>query len=230
VDIGTPDSYRSAAAVMKNVIDDANRPQAAEQAETARRHLELSAVVARQVMEQCIPDIVRAAEVIAESFAAGGTVLLCGNGGSAADAQHVAAEFVNRLRKEVERRALPALALTTDTSFLSAYANDYDWDGVFARQVEALGKEGDVLVAISTSGNSRNVLRAVETARERGLRTVALVGQAGALADLCDTAVVIPSTNTGAIQESMLAVEHTICELVEDALFGRPHTKDGDAH
>jgi D-sedoheptulose 7-phosphate isomerase len=165
------------------------------------------------------PDIARAAVVIAESFRRGGKLLLCGNGGSAADCQHVAAEFVNRLSKDRERRALPALALTTDTSCLTAYANDYGFDGVYARQVEAFGTAGDVLLAISTSGSSPNVLAAAETARARGIAVVALVGNTGPLTGAADVAIGVPSSDTQLIQQVHLAVEHLICELVERALF-----------
>ena len=164
-------------------------------------------------------DIARAATVIAESFRRGGKLLLCGNGGSAADCQHLAAEFVNRLTKNRERRALPALALTTDTSYLTAYANDHGFDGVYARQVEAFGTGGDVLLAISTSGSSPNVLAAADTARGRGIAVVALLGEAGRLAALADVAIQVPSRDTQLIQQVHLAVEHLICELVERALF-----------
>ena len=164
-------------------------------------------------------DIARAATVIAESFRRGGKLLLCGNGGSAADCQHLAAEFVNRLTKNRERRALPALALTTDTSYLTAYANDHGFDGVYARQVEAFGTDGDVLLAISTSGSSPNVLAAADTARGRGIAVVALLGEAGRLAALADVAIQVPSRDTQLIQQVHLAVEHLICELVERALF-----------
>jgi D-sedoheptulose 7-phosphate isomerase len=172
-----------------------------------------------EAMSARAPDIARAAAMIAESFQRGGKLLLCGNGGSAADCQHVAAEFVNRLSKDRERRALPALALTTDTSCLTAYANDYGFDGVYARQVEAFGTAGDVLLAISTSGSSPNVLAAAETARARGIAVVALVGNTGPLTGAADVAIGVPSSDTQLIQQVHLAVEHLICELVERALF-----------
>src|SRR5262245_3987218 len=126
-----------------------------------------------EAMSARAADIARGAAVIAESFRRGGKLMLCGNGGSAADCQHVAAEFVNRLSKDRERRALPALALTTDTSCLTAYANDYGFDGVYARQVEAFGRPGDVLMTISTSGSSPSVLAAANVARTRGIAVVA---------------------------------------------------------
>jgi D-sedoheptulose 7-phosphate isomerase len=170
--------------------------------------------------DACGPAIIAAADLLVESFRGGGKLLLCGNGGSAADCQHVAAEFVSLLRQDRPRAALPAIALTTDTSFLTARANDFGFDEVFSRQVEALGRPGDVLMGISTSGNSRNVIHAVRTARERGVRTIGLVGEGGALAGLVDAAVVVPSTNTQHVQEAMLAIEHILCELTESHLFG----------
>jgi D-sedoheptulose 7-phosphate isomerase len=158
--------------------------------------------------------------LIAETFRRGGKLLLCGNGGSAADCQHLAAEFVSRFRREVERRALPAIALTTDTSFLTAFANDCGYEGVFERQVEALGEPDDLLIGISTSGNSLNVIRAVKLAAEKGLRTVALTGRGGRLPDMVDIAIRVPSTDTQHIQETHLAIEHALCDLVEVILFG----------
>jgi len=163
--------------------------------------------------------IVRGAEVIADSFRRGGKLLLCGNGGSAADCQHVAAEFVNRLSKERDRVALPALALTTDTSCLTAYANDHGFDGVYARQVEAFGRTGDVLMTISTSGSSPSVLAAANVARTRGIAVVALLGETGQLGGLADVAIQVPSRDTQLVQQVHLVVEHLICELVERALF-----------
>jgi len=172
-----------------------------------------------EAMHARAPEIARAAAIIAESFQRGGKLLLCGNGGSAADCQHVAAELVNRLSKDRERRALPALALTTDTSCLTAYANDYGFEGVYARQVEAFGTAGDVLLAISTSGSSPNVLAAADVARARGLSVVALLGETGRLAGAADVAIQVPSRDSQLIQQLHLAVEHMICELVERALF-----------
>jgi len=139
-------------------------------------HLRESAAVKLRTIETCTTSILAAAEWIAHSFRFGGKLLLCGNGGSAADCQHLAAEFTSRLSADFVRPGLPAIALTTDASFLTAYANDFDFDGVFARQVQALGKPGDVLLGISTSGRSKNVVRAVEAAREMGLKTVLLTG------------------------------------------------------
>jgi D-sedoheptulose 7-phosphate isomerase len=148
--------------------------------------------------------------------------LLCGNGGSAADCQHIATELVGRLSKDLDRPAMPALALTTDTSIITAYANDVGFEAVFARQVEAHGRRGDVLIAISTSGSSPNVMRAVETAKQRGLTTISLTGEGGPLAGQVDIAVVVPSKNTQHIQESLLPLEHLLCDLIESALYGKP--------
>jgi len=187
----------------------------------ARTHLLASIEVKRHVLENCLPQILAAADLITEAFRATGKLLLCGNGGSAADCQHMAAEFVSRLTKDFERPALPAIALTTDTSFLTAYANDLDFQGIFARQIEALGKPGDVLLGISTSGGSLNVIRAVEAARQQNLKTVTLTGNSGTLARMADVGIAVPSSNTQHIQESHLAIEHILCDLVERTLFGR---------
>jgi D-sedoheptulose 7-phosphate isomerase len=161
--------------------------------------------------------IARAASIITDSFRAGGKLLLCGNGGSAADCQHVAAEFVGRFAPAVTRPPLPAIALTTDTSFITAQANDLGFDDVFARQVQALGRRGDVLIAISTSGRSRNVILAAKEARRTGLSVVALLGEGGPLADEANVSIRVPSRETALIQQTHLAIEHLICQLVEQA-------------
>jgi D-sedoheptulose 7-phosphate isomerase len=163
--------------------------------------------------------LVRFAELTAASMKAGGKLLVAGNGGSAADAQHLVAEFVSRLT--INRPALRAIALTTDSSILTAIGNDFSFDTVFERQIEALGAPGDVFLGISTSGNSRNILCAVERARAQGLTTVGFTGNdGGQLAQLCDLSVVVPSTVTMNIQESHLALEHIFCMLVERCYFG----------
>ncbi len=177
------------------------------------------AAAVTEAMSARAAEIARAASLVTESFQRGGKLLLCGNGGSAADCQHVAAEFVGRLTKEVARPALPAIALTTDTSYLTACANDFGFDGVFARQIEALGRAGDVLLAISTSGSSRNVLAAADAARRNGIAVIALVGTDGPLAAAADVAIQVPSRDTQLIQQVHLAVEHLICQLVEQALY-----------
>jgi D-sedoheptulose 7-phosphate isomerase len=158
--------------------------------------------------------------MVADALAAGRKILLFGNGGSAADAQHIAAELVGRFKQE--RRALPAIALTTDTSALTAIANDYGYDQVFARQVEALGAAGDVALAISTSGRSPSILRAVEACRARQIRTIGLTGgDGGALAGMVDVVLrVSASTHSARIQETHILIGHVICELVDRRLFG----------
>jgi D-sedoheptulose 7-phosphate isomerase len=158
-----------------------------------------------------------AAETCAVCLRAGGTLLFCGNGGSAADAQHLAAEFVGRYLRE--RDAWAAIALSTNTSALTAIGNDYGFDQVFARQVAAHGRPGDVLVAISTSGNSPNVLRAVEVARERGLTVIAMTGRdGGRIGDAADVHINVPTTATPRVQEGHILAGHVLCALVEDAL------------
>lgn len=185
-----------------------------------RDHLLESADVKRLVAERCMDSITAAARLIADSFHSGGKLLLCGNGGSAADSQHMAAEFVSRLTADFERPGLPALALTTDTSFLTAFANDYSFEGIFERQVQALGKPGDLLLGITTSGSSANIVRAVEAATGAGMRTVVLTGNRGRLRAMVDVAIAVPSDNTQYIQEAHLSIEHILCDLVERHLFG----------
>jgi D-sedoheptulose 7-phosphate isomerase len=163
--------------------------------------------------------IAQAAEATAKSLRAGGKLLVAGNGGSAADAQHVAAEFVSRLCQD--RPAMRAVALTTDTSSLTAIGNDYGYELVFSRQLEALGQRGDIFMAISTSGNSPNILRALEFSRQMGITTVGLTGQSGGkMAPLCDLCICVPSGVTMHIQEAHLALEHMFCMLAERAYFG----------
>lgn len=177
-----------------------------------------SADVKRALAEDAGPAIAAAASLVAETFARGGKLLLFGNGGSAADAQHLAGELTGRFRRE--RDALPAIALTANTSDLTAIGNDYAFDRIFSRLVAAYGREGDAVLAISTSGNSPNVLEAVREARQRGLRSIGLTGRGGGkLAPAVDVAIVVPSADTQRIQESHIAVGHVLCELVEEALF-----------
>jgi D-sedoheptulose 7-phosphate isomerase len=161
-------------------------------------------------------DVERAARLMADALRAGRTLLFCGNGGSAADAQHLAAEFMGRYMRE--RAPLPALSLTVDTSALTAIGNDYGFDRVFARQLSGIARPGDVLVAISTSGRSRNVVEAIAAARERGVAVVGLTGRSGGdMAGLCDVCIKVPSDATPRIQELHIVVGHVLCELVEDA-------------
>jgi D-sedoheptulose 7-phosphate isomerase len=164
-------------------------------------------------------EIARTANIIIETFKAGNKVLVCGNGGSAADAQHLAAEFVGRY--QTERRSLPSVALTTDTSALTAIGNDYGFERIFARQVEGLAVAGDCLIAISTSGNSPNVIAAVMEARRKGCKVIGLSGGAGKkLASLSDASILIPSTKTARIQEFHITIAHIWCELVDEAFSG----------
>jgi D-sedoheptulose 7-phosphate isomerase len=159
-----------------------------------------------------------AARMLAGAFQAGRTVLVFGNGGSAADAQHLAAEFVNRF--QVERPPLAALALTTDTSILTAVGNDYDFQEIFVKQIQALGRKGDVAWGISTSGNSANVVRGLEAARQQGLQTLALTGRGGGkMAGLADICLAVPSRETPRIQEVHITVGHILCDLVDFLLF-----------
>ena len=175
------------------------------------------AETARATADQLGPEIERAAEMVRETVARRGTLLFCGNGGSAADAQHMATEYVVRYMRD--RPAYPAIALTTDTSLLTAAGNDLGFDQVFARQVEALAKPGDLLIIHSTSGNSPNVLAAARAAHERGIPVLAFSARdGGALRDLADHSIVVPTTRTDRAQEIHLCIEHLICELVERAL------------
>jgi D-sedoheptulose 7-phosphate isomerase len=168
--------------------------------------------------------VFEAGRITAEAMKQGRKLLVCGNGGSAADSQHLVAEFVSRLT--VDRPALRAIALTTDSSILTAIGNDYSYDNVFERQVEALGIEGDVLLAISTSGNSKNCLKALKLAKQMGIHTVAYTGNnGGAMSKHADINVVIPSNVTMNIQESHLALEHIFCMIVERCCFGEDFGK-----
>lgn len=190
-----------------------------QRAGEVQKHLRQSAAMHEQVAEKCIDSILHAANMIADCFSAGGKLLICGNGGSAADSQHMAAEFTSRLTKAFERPGLPAIALTTDTSFLTAYANDIEFDGIFERQVQALGKKGDVVLGISTSGTSKNVIKAFIQAKDSGVQCVALMGTEGKMAKMADVAICVPSSDTQLVQESHLSIEHMICHLVESHLF-----------
>ena len=168
----------------------------------------------------CLDDIIRAVELVADTYRAGKKMLLCGNGGSAADCQHIATEFMIRLSYDIQRPALSAIALTTDSSNLTAGGNDIGLDNVFARNVEGLGSEGDVLLAISTSGNSPNVIKAAEMARMKGMNVIGFLGGTGGkLKPLVDVAVVIPSSNVQRIQEGHITAAHILCEGVEGSLY-----------
>jgi D-sedoheptulose 7-phosphate isomerase len=170
-------------------------------------------------------DVHRAAQMIADCFNAGSKLLLFGNGGSAADAQHIAGEFINRFLPQ-DRRALPAIALSTDGGVLTCIANDTGFENVFARQVEALGTRGDVCLAITTSGNSQNIVNAIEQARAKEMKVIGLLGRdGGSCAALCDLALVVPSEDTQRIQETHNLIGHVICEVVELLLFPQDETE-----
>ena len=188
--------------------------------ETIKQELRASAEVKKALADFHTKEIIRAVEMIVSAFRSGGKVLLAGNGGSAADAQHIAAEFVGHFKRD--RKPLPAIALTTDTSALTAIGNDYSFDVVFSRQVEALAQgEHDVFIAITTSGRSANITRAVEMARKKNIATIGLLGKGGGdIRDVVDCAIVVPSDDTQHIQEAHITIGHIICGLVEQKLFG----------
>jgi D-sedoheptulose 7-phosphate isomerase len=183
--------------------------------ELLTRSLAEHLVVMQSLLASRLPEIEAAGRVICEALQAGNKILLCGNGGSAADAQHIAAELVGRYEKQ--RRAFPAVSLTTDTSALTALSNDYGYDEVFARQVAALAVSGDVLIAISTSGKSASIVKAADQARGLGCRTIALTGCGGEpLSSHCDLALVVPSDRTSRVQEAHITIGHLWCEMVDN--------------
>lgn len=189
--------------------------------ERVQQHILESNETKYKVYEQCIDSIVEAAEILIQAFKDGNKVLLCGNGGSAADCQHLATEFVSKL--SMDRPGLPAIALTTDTSFITAHSNDIKFDYVFSRQVEALGKSGDVLIAISTSGQSINVIFAIQRALKKDMRVILLTGSMGEQVKVSvDVRIAVPSLNVQYIQESHAVIEHILADLVEQAMFGEP--------
>jgi D-sedoheptulose 7-phosphate isomerase len=184
------------------------------------KELEESIEVKKAIAGQLTENILDAAKKVIASYRTGGKVLLIGNGGSAADAQHIATELIGRFR--MERKALPALALTTDSSVLTALANDYGYDTVFSRQLEALGKTGDVLIAITTSGMSPNIDRAIDTAHSIGMTVITLTGEGGGnVSNKADIAIEVPSANTQRVQEAHITIGHIICHLVEKELFDK---------
>jgi len=186
------------------------------------KHFDDSAAVNLQSKQVLAAPIARAAQAMVDCLMHDGKILTCGNGGSAADAQHFAAELINRF--EIERPGLPAVALTTDSSVLTSIANDYDFAQIFSKQVRALGMEGDVLVAISTSGNSANVVEAVNAAHERGMRVVALTGRDGgqlaAILNENDFNLCVPAKNTARVQEMHLLILHCLCDVIDHILLG----------
>ncbi len=194
-----------------------NPPPARRTGEQLAAGLREMAATALRTADSIGPDLERAAEMFRETVARGGTLFFCGNGGSAADAQHLATEYVVRYTRN--RRAYPAVALTTDTSLLTAAGNDFGFDFIFSRQVEALARPGDLLVIHSTSGNSPNVLRAAEAARTKGVAVIAFSARdGGALRALADHNVIVPTTRTDRAQEVHLCIEHIICDIIEEGL------------
>jgi len=188
--------------------------------ETIEQIFRESVAVKEETLVQNVEAIEAAVKTIVRALKKGNKLFICGNGGSAADSQHIAAEFIGRFQKE--RRSFPAIALTTDTSALTALGNDYSFDIVFARQLEGLGKKGDVLLALSTSGNAANVLAAVKKARSLGITTIALTGhKGGKLAPLSDIKMIVPSDVTARIQETHILIAHCICELAENKLVAK---------
>lgn len=190
--------------------------------ERVKQNFTASIDTKRQAQELLTTPVTAAAEAMVQSLLAEGKILACGNGGSASDSQHFCSELLNRFERE--RPSLPAIALTTDTSTLTSIANDYSYTEIFSKQIRALGREGDVLLAISTSGNSLNVLEAVKVAHQRGLRVVALTGNAGGemhdLLRVNDIEICVPSVVTARIQEVHLLVIHCLCDLIDTQLFG----------
>ena len=186
--------------------------------EHIQRSFRESASVKEAFLARYGDQVAEVAKKLISGFKKGHKVLLFGNGGSATDASHLAAEFVNRFHRD--RDALPALSLTCDQSVITSISNDYDFQEVFARQLRALGQKGDLAIAITTSGNSPNVLRAVEAAKSLGIVTIGFTGKdGGKLAGMVDYAFIVPSSNTPRIQETHITLGHVLCELVEDALF-----------
>ena len=174
-----------------------------------------------KIKDQLMGEILKAVDFLAGSFKAGNKLLLCGNGGSAADCQHIATELMIRLSHHIQRPALPAIALTTDTSNLTAGGNDIGFENVFARNIEGLGNKDDVLLAISTSGNSLNIIKATHAAHNKGMKVIGFLGgNGGKLKELVDLPIVIPSSNVQRIQEGHITIAHIICELAEDKLYG----------
>jgi D-sedoheptulose 7-phosphate isomerase len=180
-----------------------------------------SAETKQRIADHCVAEILKAIDIIIEAFKNKKKILLCGNGGSASDAQHLATEFVIRLNPKIQRPGLPAIALTADTANLTAGANDLGYDNVFARSVEALGEAGDVLIGISTSGNSASVNNAFQKAREKGMKTIGMLGKDGGKSkSLVDLAIVVPADDTQRIQEGHITIGHIIFQDVEQEMFG----------
>ncbi len=188
--------------------------------ENIETHIRKSIQTKQEIIVRLIDGIYECGKILAKQLQSGKKVLFCGNGGSAADSQHLAAELVIRYRSSVPRRALPGIALTVDPSIMTAGSNDIGFENVFARQVEALGNEGDVLVGISTSGKSPNVVKAIEQAKQQKMITIGLVGgNGGQIAQIADKCIIVPSNETAIIQESHIMIGHIWCEIIEQILF-----------
>lgn len=186
-----------------------------------RDELTASAETKKKIIEACSQSIVKAVDAIIDALNKKKKILFCGNGGSAADSQHLATEFTIRMNPNIKRPGIAALALTTDSSMLTAGANDIGYDNVFARAVEALGNDGDVLIGISTSGKSESVNNAFRMAKSKGMKSIGFLGKdGGASKDLCDVAIIVPSNDTQRIQEGHITIGHIICGLVEREMYG----------
>ena len=187
-----------------------------------QKHFQKSLAVLQDTLSNCPKDIIDASELLVHAVKNDRKILIAGNGGSAADAQHIAAELIIRLNKNIDRPAIPAIALTTDTSILTAGGNDIGFDNVFARQIQGLGNRDDIFILISTSGNSQNLITAVEMARTKGLKIIGLLGNnGGVLKEFCDISIIIPSKDTQHIQEAHIVVYHILCQNVETICYGR---------
>jgi|TARA_B100001750_G_scaffold173087_1_gene141300 D-sedoheptulose 7-phosphate isomerase len=184
-----------------------------------KRTIKDSAEIKHLMLNDCINEIESAVDIMIDAAEKGNKILWCGNGGSAADSQHMAAELMGGLRSH-ERPAIASLALTTDSSFITAWSNDTDFDSIFSRQIEALGHEGDILIGISTSGNSTNVINAINAAKAKKLKVIILTGKTGGkMVGMGDVSICIPSNDTQRIQECHLLVEHILCESVEESML-----------
>lgn len=187
-----------------------------------KEQLEESSKVKLKTITSCTASILQAEESLVHCFNNNGKVLLCGNGGSAADAQHIAAELIVRLSPDIKRQGLPAIALTTDTSVLTANSNDFGFDNIFARQIEALGQPNDLLIIFSTSGNSPNIIEAIETAKKTGIKTIGFLGGGGGkCTKLVDINIIVPSSNTQRIQETHITIGHILFGLVEYEIYNK---------
>jgi len=195
--------------------------EANEKVDLIKKEIRESVQLKNRVAEELSEKIIEVAQALARCIKDGGKILLCGNGGSAADAQHLAGELVVRLSSDYTRSALPAITLSSNDYVLTACANDFGFEQVFSRQIEALGKPEDVLLCISTSGNSPNLIKAAEKAKEKKMKTLGLLGKdGGKLNSLSDLSIIVPSDNTPRIQETHICVCHILCELIEKELFG----------